>query len=128
MAFHWPLAKKQSGKKTPANVIATILPNKLAHFICNDARNIADLRDTELKQIGAKINQFEINDAAAFGFNGAEVTAVGVSTDKISSKTMESKICGGLYFAGEVLDVAGDLGGFNIQWALSSGFVAGSNA
>jgi len=121
-------AKKQSGKKTPANVIATILPNKLAHFICNDARNIADLRDTELKQIGTLINQFEINDATAFGFNAAEVTSGGVSTDKISSKTMESKICGGLYFAGEVLDVAGDLGGFNIQWAFSSGFVAGSNA
>lgn len=121
-------AKKQSGKKTPANVIATILPNKLAHFICNDARNIADLRDTELKQIGTLINQFEITDATAFGFNAAEVTSGGVSTDKISSKTMESKICGGLYFAGEVLDVAGTLGGFNIQWAFASGFVAGSNA
>ena len=52
----------------------------------------------------------------------------GVSTDNISSKTMESKLCEGLYFTGEVIDISGDLGGFNLQWAFSSGFVAGLNA
>ena len=62
------------------------------------------------------------------GLSSAEVVRGGVSTDEISSKTMESKLCSGLYFTGEVLDVTGDLGGFNLQGAWSSGFVAGSNA
>lgn len=120
--------KQTNGKKSVSNVIAEILPNKLARFLCNDTRNIADLRDIELKQIANKINHFEINDGNTIGFQSAEVTAGGVSVDKISSKTMESLICPGLYFAGECMDITGDLGGYNIQWAFSSGFVAGNNA
>lgn len=121
-------AKQKNGKKSVSNIIATILPNKLAHFLCDDTRNIADIRDSELKQIANTINHFEINDGTAIGFQSAEVMIGGISTDKISSKTMESALCAKLYFVGEVLDVAGDLGGFNIQWAFSSGFVAGNNA
>ena len=120
--------KQTNGKKSVSNVIAEILPNKLARFLCNDTRNIADLRDIELKQIANKINHFEINDGNTIGFQSAEVTAGGVSVDKISSKTMESLNCPGLYFAGECMDITGDLGGYNIQWAFSSGFVAGNNA
>ena len=67
-------------------------------------------------------------DAAPIGFQIAEVTFGGVSTDKISSKTMESMLCPGLYFAGETMDITGDLGGYNLQWAFSSGHVAGLNA
>ena len=59
--------------------------------------------------------------------SSAEVTYGGVSTDEISSKTMESKLCSGLFFVGEVLDITGDLGGFNLHWAWASGFVAGNN-
>lgn len=121
-------AKQTNGKKSVANVVAEILPNKLAHFFCNDTRNIADLKDGELKQIATRINHFGITDGLAIGFASAEVMMGGVSVDKISSKTMESKICPGLFFAGEVMDITGDLGGFNIQWAFSSGFVAGKNA
>ena len=121
-------AKQTNGKKSVANVVAEILPNKLAHFLCNDTRNIADLKDGELKQIATKINHFGITDGVAIGFTSAEVMMGGVSVDKISSKTMESKLCPKLYFVGEVLDITGDLGGFNIQWAFSSGFVAGENA
>ena len=120
--------KQTNGKKSVPNIIAEFLPNKLAHFFCNDSRNIADFRDSELKQITEKINNFEINDGNVVGFQSAEVTFGGVSVDKISSKTMESQICSGLYFAGEVMDITGDLGGYNIQWAFSSGFVAGNNA
>ena len=120
--------KQKNGKKSVAGVIATILPNKLAHFLCNDARNIADLRDGELQQIANKINHFEINNGVAIGFQSAEVMIGGISTDKISSKTMESKICPGLFFVGETIDITGDLGGFNLQWAFASGFVAGNNA
>lgn len=121
-------AKTTNGKKTVANTLSEIMPNKLAHFLYDDTRRIADLRDSDLKQIATKINKFEINDATTIGFQSAEVTMGGISTDKISSKTMESALCPGLYFTGEVMDITGDLGGYNLQWAFSSGFVAGSNA
>ena len=121
-------AKQTNGKKSITNIIAESLPNKLARFLCNNTCNIADLRDSELKQIAEKINHFKINDATTIGFQSAEVTFGGISTDKISSKTMESQICHGLYFVGEALDITGDLGGYNLQWAFASGFVAGLNA
>ena len=60
--------------------------------------------------------------------NAAEITFGGIDTKDISSKTMESLLCSGLFFAGEVMDISGDLGGFNLQWAFSSGVVAGRNA
>ena len=121
-------AKQKNGKKSVVGTLSEILPNKLAHFLCDNTHNIADLRDTELRQIATKINHFEINDGITVGFQSAEVTAGGISTDKISSKTMESQLCPKLYFVGEVLDITGDLGGFNLQWAFSSGGVAGLNA
>jgi predicted flavoprotein YhiN len=62
------------------------------------------------------------------GYNYAEVTAGGVPLDEIDPATMESRCCRGLYLVGEVLDVDGRLGGFNFQWAWSSGFVAGTAA
>ena len=122
-------AKQTNGKKSITNVIAGILPNKLAHFLChNDTRNIADCKDSELLQITNNIKQFTVSDAVAIGMQSAEVTVGGVSTEKISSKTMESQNCDGLYFVGEVIDIAGDLGGYNLQWAFASGYVAGLNA
>jgi len=121
-------AKHKNGKKTIANILNEILPNKLAHFFCTNTQHIADLPDTQLKQIAETINHFEISDTSAIGFQSAEVTFGGISTDKISSKTMESQIINGLYFVGETLDITGDLGGYNIQWAFSSGYIAGSNA
>lgn len=121
-------AKTKNGKKTVANILSEIIPNKLAHFMYDDKHNIADLRDNELKEIANKINHFGIENCETTGFQSAEVTFGGISTDKISSKTMESKICAGLFFAGEVIDITGDLGGYNLQWAFSSGFVAGLNA
>ncbi len=57
-------------------------------------------------------------------YDNAEVTAGGIDTNKISSKTMESKICKNLYFVGEVLDITGDLGGYNLHWAFASGNAA----
>ncbi|MBQ6110571.1 MAG: aminoacetone oxidase family FAD-binding enzyme [Alphaproteobacteria bacterium] len=122
-------AKRNNGKRNLTNVMADILPQKLARFICkNDTRNIADYTDLQIKEIAKRITQFEINDAKSIGLQSAEVTAGGVSVDKISSKTMESLLCPNLFFVGEVMDITGDLGGFNLQWAFSSGFVAGNNA
>ena len=119
-------AKHEQGRKSCTTILSEILPNKFARFICNDTRNIADYKDTEIQQIVTRINKCKIDDARAIGLTSAEVTAGGVSTADISSKTMESKLCDGLYFVGEVMDITGDLGGFNIQWALSSAFVAGN--
>lgn len=121
-------AKIKNGKRTVANILGAILPAKLARFLCDDARRIADLRDTDLRTVATRVKGFEIDDATAVGMQSAEVTMGGISTDKISSKTMESGVCAGLYFTGEVMDVTGDLGGYNLQWAFSSGFVAGTNA
>ena len=121
--------KHTNGKRSLVNVVADILPQKLARFICGDTtKNIADYKDTEINEIVKHITQFKINDAKAIGLQSAEVTAGGVATDKISSKTMESLLCPKLYFVGEVMDTTGDLGGFNLQWAFASGFVAGHNA
>ena len=122
-------AKQTNGKKSITNIIAGILPNKLAHFLShNDVRNIADCKDSELLKITNNIKQFTVSDAVAIGMQSAEVTVGGISTEKISSKTMESQNCDGLYFVGEVIDIAGDLGGYNLQWAFASGYVAGLNA
>ena len=104
------------------------MPQKLARFICGDTTNIADYKDSEIKEIAKRITQLDIDDAKPIGFQSAEVTIGGISTDKISSKTMESLLCAKLYFVGEVMDITGDLGGFNLQWAFASGFVAGRNA
>lgn len=122
-------AKRTNGKKNLTNIVAEILPQKFARYICgNDTRNIADYKDSEIKDIAQHIAQFTITNAKPIGIQSAEVTAGGVSTDKISSKTMESLLCPKLFFVGEVMDITGDLGGFNLQWAWSSGFVAGKNA
>ena len=121
-------AKRTNGKRSLTNVVAEFLPQKLARFICGDTTNIADYKDSEIKEIAKRITQLDIDDAKPIGFQSAEVTIGGISTDKISSKTMESLLCAKLYFVGEVMDITGDLGGFNLQWAFASGFVAGRNA
>ena len=78
-----------------------------------------------IKDISEKIHNWQIIVKGSEGFNKAEVTCGGVDTAELSSKTMESKKVKGLYFIGEVVDVTGWLGGYNFQWAWSSGFAAG---
>lgn len=124
-------AKQNNGKKSLKNILGEKMPIKLANFFAgNQIKNIADYKDTDLKIIADNIHRFIIplSDFKPYGMQSAEITKGGISTDEISSKTMESKVCSGLFFAGEVLDIAGDLGGFNLQWAWSSGYVAGLNA
>lgn len=124
-------AKKSTPRRGLANVLGQLFPSRLAAWLCNnETRNIADIRDIILVQIADKIHNFFIpaDHIKRAAFTGAEVTFGGVSTTDISSKTMESKLCPGLFFAGEVLDITGDLGGFNLHWAWASGTVAGRNA
>ncbi|MDA7591411.1 NAD(P)/FAD-dependent oxidoreductase, partial [Pseudomonadales bacterium] len=74
------------------------------------------------------LNAWQIKPAATEGYRTAEVTLGGVSTDALSSKTLEARGQPGLFFVGEVVDVSGHLGGFNFQWAWASGFCAGQVA
>ncbi len=91
-------------------------------------RPLAEWRTSRLEQLGRQLNQWTLKPSATEGYRTAEVTLGGVDTDHISSRTMEVKHCPGLYFIGEVLDVTGHLGGFNFQWAWSSGYGAGLQA
>ena len=89
---------------------------------------IAEIPDKVLTSIGESLNHWKLKPSASEGYRTAEVTLGGVDTDGVSSKTMQAKHQAGLYFIGEVLDVTGHLGGFNFQWAWSSGFAAGEFA
>ena len=123
--------KRTSHPKSSAlGVIAEILPKRLAEDIAlrvNLKGNIADQSDKMLGLIAGAIHDWRILPAGTEGYRTAEVTLGGVDVDYLSSKTMECKSHKGLYFIGEVVDVTGHLGGFNFQWAWSSGAVAGRN-
>ena len=124
--------KKQSNPKQDINnIIAEILPKRLAHMICSENNidgNISELSNKNLKKLSNAINSWVIKPTGSEGYRTAEVTLGGIDTDEISSKTMMSLKHPGLFFIGEVLDVTGHLGGYNFQWAWSSGFVAGQYA
>ena len=86
---------------------------------------IIELADQTIRNIGESLGHWTIRPAATEGYRTAEVTLGGVDTVELSSRTMESRAVPGLYFVGEVVDVTGHLGGFNFQWAWSSGYAAG---
>ena len=123
--------KKSNPKQDINNLIAEILPKRLASIICKENNingNISELSNKLLKQLSESINTWVINPTGSEGYRTAEVTIGGVDTNEISSKTMMSIKNPGLFFIGEVVDVTGHLGGYNFQWAWSSGFVAGQYA
>ena len=123
--------KNLNPKNDINNIISEILPKRLAFIICkenNVSGNISELSNKILKQLSDSINAWVINPTGSEGYRTAEVTIGGVDTNEISSKTMMSKKNPGLFFIGEVIDVTGHLGGYNFQWAWSSGFVAGQYA
>ena len=124
-------AKQKNGRIKTTTLISQYLPIRLAKWLTNNnTQNIADLNKTDIQEIANKIHNFYINnsDIKMHNMKSAEVVRGGISTDDISSKTMESKICKNLFFVGEVLDITGDLGGFNLHWAWASGIIAGQNA
>ena len=127
--FKLLVSKKKSNPKQDINtIISEILPKRLAHMICKEndvSGNISELSNKLLKQLSNSINTWVINPTGSEGYRTAEVTLGGIDTNEISSKTMMSIKNPGLFFIGEVVDVTGHLGGYNFQWAWSSGFVAG---
>jgi predicted flavoprotein YhiN len=88
---------------------------------------MADYSHAELEQIAARLEHWPVQPNGTEGYRTAEVTLGGVNVDEVSSKTMQSHKQPGLYFIGEVLDVTGWLGGYNFQWAWSSGWVCGQS-
>ena len=123
--------KKTNPKQDIYNIIVDIFPKRLASIICkenNVSGNISELSNKLLKQLSDSINSWVVNPIGSEGYRTAEVTLGGIDTNEISSKTMMSKKNPGLFFIGEVVDVTGHLGGYNFQWAWSSGFVAGQYA
>jgi len=86
---------------------------------------MANIPDRDLEAIGRLINGWEIKPSSSEGWVKAEVTCGGVDTDGLSSKTMQARDVPGLYVIGEAVDVTGWLGGYNFQWAWSSGWCAG---
>ena len=122
------LIQNNSSKQNLDNFLSKYLPNRFAEIFT--AQNFINkplnrLNKKEIGQIAEKLNKWQVRFCETEGFHKAEVTLGGVSTDELSSQTMETKKISGLYFIGEVADVTGWLGGYNFQWAWSSGFVAG---
>ncbi len=118
--------ERESGSKQALHTrLAELLPKRLAAIINTQDTKIAELSNKTIETIAEKINQWKITPTGTEGYRTAEVTLGGVDTNDISSKTFEAKKVTGLYFIGEVLDVTGHLGGFNFQWAWSSGYCAG---
>ena len=121
-------ARTEKPKQDLHNILAELLPRRLALMLCAEAAldgRLADLSDKKLRDMAQLLNDWRLKPGGSEGFRTAEVTAGGVDTDEISSKTFQARKVPGLYFIGECLDVTGHLGGFNFQWAWSSGHAAG---
>ena len=123
--------RKLNPKFDILNIINEILPKRLAQIICSENKvsgHISELSNKILKQLSENINNWLINPTGSEGYRTAEVTLGGVNTKELSSKTMMSNKHKNLFFIGEVVDITGHLGGYNFQWAWSSGYVAGQYA
>ena len=124
-------AKRVQPKALLRTVLATVLPKALvselqALFWPSLAEApLTEIADKTLSGIAHGLSHWSLKPAGTEGYRTAEVTLGGVDTTELSSKTMESTLMQGLYFIGEVVDVTGHLGGFNFQWAWSSGWAAG---
>ena len=118
----------EQSRQTLVNFLSGFMPVRLAEFLApteSADRPFNQIRQKDIAAIATKLNAWEVKFRDTEGFDKAEVTAGGVSTDELSSQTMEAKKIARLYFIGEVVDVTGWLGGYNFQWAWSSGYVAG---
>ncbi len=122
--------ENRDSKQTVANFLSRLLPNRFAEIFAAEHfpdKPVNQLSVREIEQIAETLNNWRVLFDETEGWHKAEVTLGGVSTTELSSQTMEAKRIPGLYFIGEVVDVTGWLGGYNFQWAWSSGFAAGQN-
>ena len=118
----------KNSKQTVTNFLKNYFPNRFVEVMATHpdyGRAITDLKKNALFNMADNIHQFKVIINGSEGYQKAEVTVGGIDTNELSSKTMESLKVPGLFFIGEVVDVTGWLGGYNFQWAWSSGYVAG---
>lgn len=128
--FDWLRERRsQSGKRNLTTVLGELLPARLVDYLSvlhGWQGNLADYSDARLSQIADLLQNWTIRPSGTEGYRTAEVTIGGIATDGLSSRTMEATAQPGLYVIGEAVDVTGWLGGYNFQWAWSSGWVAGT--
>ena len=123
-------AKRTRPRAAIKSALGARLPERLADTLADRigfAGNLADLPDRALTEAAARLAGWRFTPNGSEGFAKAEVTAGGISTDGLSSKTMEATHLPGLYAIGEAVDVTGWLGGYNFQWAWASGWAAGQS-
>jgi predicted Rossmann fold flavoprotein len=124
------LDEQKGSKKLLSNYLTQWFPKSFADVWCAqlpgiENRPLNQYNDKQRQQIAAALHDWQITPSGTLGYTKAEVTCGGVDTRALSSKTMECREVPGLYFIGEVLDVTGQLGGHNFQWAWASGYAAG---
>lgn len=129
-------ARQETPKATVASCLAKHLPKRLVQALQTQSETrgvpwqhkaLGDISNAEIEKISKYLHSWSVKPNGTEGYRTAEVTLGGVDVNQVSSKTMESQFQPGLYFIGEVLDVTGWLGGYNFQWAWSSGWVAGQS-
>ncbi len=121
-------ARTTQGKRNLTTTLAEVLPERLVAFLAGDLTlrgNVGDLSDKRIDDITDRLRNWTLTPSGSEGYRTAEVTLGGIATDRIDSKTMMSRDVPGLYMIGEAVDVTGWLGGYNFQWAWSSGVAAG---
>lgn len=120
-------ANRQSRKQIQ-NLLSQYLPSRFIQVWCShylQTKPVCQFTERELREAAEKLQAWQIKPSGTEGYGAAEVTVGGIDTNEVSSKTMEAKKVPGLFFVGEVLDVTGQLGGYNLHWAWASGHAAG---
>jgi len=125
--------RTKHGAKTMLSMLSSILPVTLARIVLDLAdvppdTKVARLAHEQNRRLRLLIKNLPLTISGTEGFSKAMVTRGGIALDEVYPKTLESKLVRGLFFAGEILDVDGPCGGFNLQWAFSSGFLVGHYA
>ena len=123
-------AKTENGKQAVHTAVGHIVPRRLAEALCareNLSGKLAEVGDKKLRALAEAVNAWTVKPVGSEGYRTAEVTLGGVDTAALDQQTMEAKAVPGLFFIGEVADVTGWLGGYNFQWAWSSGWAAGQH-
>ncbi|UQV19803.1 NAD(P)/FAD-dependent oxidoreductase [Brevundimonas albigilva] len=121
-------ARADNGRQAAHNALAHIVPRRLAEYVCareGVSGNLADASDKALRRLDQAINAWSVKPVGSEGYRTAEVTLGGIDTAALDQQTMQARTVPGLYFIGEAVDVTGWLGGYNFQWAWSSGWAAG---
>ena len=121
-------AKEENGKQAVHTALGHIVPRRLAESLCERegvAGKLAEVGDKALRRLDEAVNRWTVKPVGSEGYRTAEVMLGGVATDQLDQQTMQARSVPGLYVIGEAVDVTGWLGGYNFQWAWSSGWAAG---